>query len=323
VSATHLPLGPGPEFDRIRQVAARLGDRAIGLGDDCAVLPAGEGSVVLSTDTSIEGVHFRRKWLSLEEIGWRAATGALSDLAAAGASCVGLLAAVAAPRTAPAEDLVALMEGVGGAVDAVGGRVLGGDLTAGAEWVVGITVVGRATRPLSRRGARPGDRLWVTGTLGGARAALVVWEAGGVPSAPSRGAYARPQARLEAGAWLAREGARAMVDLSDGLAGDARHLGAASGVAIRIALEHLPVHPGVGEAVRLTGVAAEAFAAQGGEDYELLVALPPEFGDREARGFEAACGLPLTPVGDIEEGEGVSLELHGRPLALHGFDHFA
>jgi thiamine-monophosphate kinase len=293
------------------------------VGDDCAVIPRGEGSLVVSTDTGVAGVHFDRAWLLPEEIGWRVATGALSDLAAAGATCIGLLAAIVFPRSTDAEELVALMEGVGEAAHAVGGRVLGGDLSAGDLLVVGITVLGRAERPMSRAGARPGDGLWVTGMLGGARAALVVWQAGGSPSPAARAAYARPSARLAAGQWLAGAGAHAMLDLSDGLAGDAGHLAAASGVALRIALERLPVHPAVAEAVRLTGVAPEAFAAQGGEDYELLVALPPEFGGGEAAQFEAACGLPLTRIGEVVVGGGVVLELHGQRLALGGYDHFA
>lgn len=323
MTGVHLPRGPGPEFDRIREIAVRLGDAAGTLGDDCAVVPPGEGTLVVSTDMSVEGVHFRREWLTPGEIGWRAATGALSDLAAAGATCVGALSAVACPRTTDAAELVAVMGGVGDAVRATGGQVLGGDLTRAAAWTLCLTVVGRAARPMSRAGARPGDGLWVTGELGGARAALVLWQGGVEPAPATRAAYARPAARLAAGQWLAARGAHAMLDLSDGLAGDAAHLAAASGVGIHVALEHLPIHPGVADAVRRTGVAPEAFAAQGGEDYELLVALPPGFGTAEAEQFAGECLLRLTRIGDVREGSGVALELDGRRLTLTGYDHFA
>ncbi|MDH4131314.1 MAG: AIR synthase related protein, partial [Gemmatimonadota bacterium] len=125
-----LDLGPGAEFDRIRSILRRLGDRAAGVGGDCALIPFGDGLLAVSVDLSIEGTHFRRQWLSLEEIGWRAAAGALSDLAAAGAEAIGILASVGVPRGAPAEDAESLMEGVGAAAASVGGVVLGGDLAA-------------------------------------------------------------------------------------------------------------------------------------------------------------------------------------------------
>lgn len=322
MSQAHRALGPGPEFDRIRGIAARLGAAAASLGDDCAIVPTGEGQLVLSTDMSVEGVHFERDWLSLTEVGWRAAMGALSDLAAAGASCVGALAAVVCPRTSGPADVVSVMGGVGDAVQAAGGQVLGGDLTGGDRWTLCLTVVGRAARPMTRAGALPGDGLWVTGELGGARAAVVLWQAGTKPDAATRARFARPEARLRAGVWLAGHGAHAMLDLSDGLAGDAAHLAAASRVAIRVALERLPIHPGVAEAVRRTGIAPEAFAAEGGEDYELLVALPPDFAEEQARQFTETCGTRLTRIGDVASGTGLVLELHGRPLALAGYDHF-
>ena len=109
------PLGPGPEFDRIRRIARELGARSEELGDDAAVVPDGDGALVVSTDASVEGVHFRTEWLSLEEIGWRAAAAALSDLAAMGARPVGVLAALAVPGEASPEDPAVVMRGVGAA----------------------------------------------------------------------------------------------------------------------------------------------------------------------------------------------------------------
>jgi thiamine-monophosphate kinase len=315
-------LGPGVEFDRIRAIAAALGERARGLGGDCALLPGRSGTLAVSTDVSVEGVHFRLDWLSPEEVGWRAAAAALSDLAAAGAEPAGLLAAVTLPAQAAEADLVALMRGVAGAGGAAGAPVLGGDLSAGAAWTIAVTVLGWAGTPITRAGARPGDRVWVTGALGGARAALEAWRRGDTPDRDARRAFVRPEPRLAAGRWLAAHGARALIDLSDGLGADAAHLAAASGVRVEIALEQVPVAGStVPEAQRL-GVSVQQFAAEGGEDYELLAALPQTFGPDDALAFERATGLALTRIGEVRRGSGVHAALAGRAIALRGYDHF-
>jgi thiamine-monophosphate kinase len=187
---------------------------------------------------------------------------------------------------------------------------------------VTVTAVGRAARPVSRAGARPGESVWVTGALGGARAALEAWRRGETPGEDARRAFARPEPRIAAGRWLASHGARAMLDLSDGLAADAGHLAAASGVRIRLSLETVPVAPAAIAEARRLDIPVQVFAAEGGEDYELLVALPSDFGDAEVREFERACGLALTRVGAVQRGSGVRAELLGRALELHGYDHF-
>ncbi|HKP30919.1 MAG TPA: thiamine-phosphate kinase, partial [Gemmatimonadales bacterium] len=261
---------------------------------------------------SAEGVHFRLDWISLEEAGYRSTASALSDLAAAGASVTGILAAVTAPRAATKEDLARFMSGVGGAGAQVGGLVLGGDLTAADLWSATITVLGRAARPLRRRGARAGDGLWVTGLLGGARAAVQSWLAGGEPRREARAAFAHPSPRIAAGTWLADAGATAMMDLSDGLAGDAGHLAAASGVALEIELARLPVHPSV------PGPDRALFAAAGGEDYELLVTMPGAFS------ADTASGVPLTRIGTVKAGEGIRLLRDDQVIALpSSYNHFA
>jgi thiamine-monophosphate kinase len=316
-------LGRGGEFDRIRAIEARLGDRAGPLGDDCAVIPDEPGTLVTSVDQAMEETHFRRAWLSLEEIGWRAASAALSDLAAAGARCVGLLAAVRAPRSAAPEDGAALMAGMGDAVLAVGGKVLGGDLGASDRWSIVTTVFGRAGRLMSRRGARPGDQLWVTGSLGGARAAMMTWTEGREPDRYTRTAFAHPTPRLKAGQWLAAHDATAMIDLSDGLAGDAGHLAAASGVELIIELERLPLLPEVAPVAEAAGVTPEEFAASGGEDYELLVTLPPMFSLDDAERCLRETGTRLSRIGRVERGGDVILLLEGRPVELLSYDHFA
>src|SRR5213076_686957 len=202
--------------------------------------------------------HFRTDWLALREIGWRATAAALSDLAAEGAEAVGVLVSLGVPgsqqrRAGNASPAVQIMAGVGAAARSVGASVLGGDLVRSPRYLVDVCVLGVAQRPVRRSGARPGDGLWVTGRLGGSGLALAALRAGrggrggrGGRLAPAlRRRFARPVPRIAAGRWLARRGARAMIDISDGLAGDAGHLAAASGVGVAIALERVPCWPGV------------------------------------------------------------------------------
>jgi thiamine-monophosphate kinase len=317
-----IALGPGAEFDRIREIARALGDRARGLGDDCALLPDTTGTLALSTDVSVERVHFRLDWITLEEAGWRSAATAFSDLAAEGAEPVGLLAAITVPAGARDADLTAIAGGIGAAAGTVGAAVLGGDLSRGPVWSVAVTVVGRAERPVTRAGARARDGVWVTGALGAARAAVTSWTRGEAPAPDARRAYAHPEPRIVAGRWLAARGARAMLDLSDGLGADAAHLAAASGVGIRLSLETVPVAAAAIEEARRLNLPVQQFAAEGGDDYELLVALPPEFDESGVRQFESAAAVALTRVGTVERGNGVRAELLGRVLELRGYDHF-
>ncbi len=315
-------LGPGGEFERIRSLARVLGSRARGLGDDCALLDLGGDVLATSVDLSIEQVHFRRDWLSLSEIGWRSAAGAMSDLAAMGATPVGLLAGIAAPAGTESSAIDQCMAGMGALLEQTGGSVLGGDLSTAPAWCISVTVFGIVPRPVLRSGAAPGDSLWVTGALGGSRSALEHFLAGQEVPAGCRERFARPVPRLEAGAWLARHGAHAMIDLSDGIAGDARHLAAASQAAIVIELDRLPLHPCVPGAAASAGEEPAAFAAAGGEDYELLVALGPEFSGHLAGRFTADTGVALTWIGQLGAGEGLTLTLAGQPVTLQGYDHF-
>ena len=315
----HIPLGDGIEFDRIRSFIAELGADAAAIGDDTAHLAAAAGELVVSVDASVEDVHFRRAWLSPEEIGWRATAAALSDIAAAAASPVGVVVALALPQGTPDDELRGLARGIGGAVRSAGCQVLGGDLTGAGALSIVVTAFGRANRPLSRRGATVGDGVWVTGVLGGARAALVDWQAGRNPPTAARMAFARPQSRHRAAAWLAAQGATAMMDISDGLAGDAPHLAAASGVELEIDLARIPIHPSVHAVAERSEEAATAFAAIGGEDYELLVTLPATFGAGTVA--DAATGVTLTRIGAVREGLGTRFLAHGAPVALEGYRH--
>jgi len=310
----HLWLGNGAEFDRIRAIYARLGDAAYGLGDDCALLRADKATIALSIDISVEGVHFKRDWLTLSEIGYRAAVAALSDLAAEGARAAGLLASVGVPPGGPAGEPAEIMGGVGSAAADAGAKVLGGDLTRAPLLIVDVCAIGTAPRPVRRAGAEPGDGLWVTGQLGGVALALQEYRAGRPPAPDLADRFARPRPRLAAGQWLASQGAHAMIDLSDGLSSDAGHVAAASGVALEIALERLPCWGG----------AVPLVAAASGEEYELLVALPPAFGETQARAFAGLVGLSLTRIGVCAKGAGVRFTDRGALVTPPtGYDHFA
>ena len=314
-----LRLGPGGEFDRLRAIFASLGTAGRGLGDDCALIRIGSRTLAISIDLSLEGVHFRTDWLSFREIGWRATAAALSDLAAEGATPLGVLVSVGLPgkgrgrgnsRRDPATEI---MSGVGAATRSVGARVLGGDLVRSSRYLVDVCVLGLAARPVRRSGAHAGDGLWVTGQLGGAALALAAFRAGRRLAPAVRRRFARPAPRIAAGVWLARRGAHAMIDVSDGLASDAGHVAAASGVRIEIELEGMPCWPGV----------TPRAAVRSGEEYELLVALSPRFGERDARAFRRATGLRLTRIGRCVAGRGIGMTDHGRPTTPPaGFDHF-
>jgi thiamine-monophosphate kinase len=292
-----------------------MGAHAVGTGDDCAFVTIGAERLALSCDLSIEGTHFRAGWLSPEELGWRCTAAALSDLAAVAARPLGLLASVAVPAEWPEEHFAELMAGVGAAASSVGAVVWGGDLVRGERVAVDQMVVGRLDgEPVRRSGARVGDELWVTGVLGGPFRAVAAWNAGSEPEESARARFARPVPRIAEALWLKERGARAMIDLSDGLVADAGHLAAASGAGVAIDPDLVPLHGAV-------EVADEALVS--GEEYELLLALPAGTGAPLVEPFHAAFNLPLTRVGVVEQGTGVQLRRRsGSVLLPQTFSHF-
>ena len=319
-----MNLGPGKEFDRVRAIFNRLAEllpENEPLGDDCALLPFGNVSLALSIDASLEGVHFRTDWLDFKEIGFRAAGAALSDLAAEGAIPLGVLVSLGVPPAngTPDDPAVQIMEGVAAMCGNIGAQILGGDMTRSEKYSVDVCVIGRAERPVRRSGAREGDAVWVTGYLGGAGLALEKLRTGERMSKVLRNRYACPEPRIEAGRWLASHGATAMIDLSDGLASDAQHLAAASEVGIEINLEQIPCWEDV-----------DAMAAvASGEEFELLLTMPPAFSDQSASAFRAQTGVELSRIGTCLRGSGgrrggVRLLRDSKPVPLPaGFDHFA
>lgn len=313
------PLGPGAEFDRIRALAARWGARARGLGDDCAFLEAGGERLAVSVDLSVEGVHFTRDWLTPAEIGYRAAAAALSDLAAVAAEPLALLLALGVPAGESEATVTALGDGVADAAADCGAAIVGGDLSRADQLVLDCCVIGRAAAAVRRSGAKPGDALVVTGALGGPLAALLAWRAGREPDPAARERFARPPSRHEAARFLAAHRAHAMIDLSDGFAGDLRHLLAASGVGAAVEVERVPVHPAAAAAAARAGEPPWRLAVRSGEEYELLAAVPAD----AVADLLAHCPAPLALVGTCEAEPGLRATERGAPVPLPGgFDHF-
>jgi thiamine-monophosphate kinase len=323
------PLGPGAEFNLIREfLAARTHfdrqDIRVGPGDDATVV-AGDG-IVISSDLSIEDVHFRREWLEPDEIGYRAAAAALSDLAAMAARPIGVLASLALASEDASSIAGEIMRGVRSAVEALGGELIGGDLTRSPRpLILDIVAVGEAVAPVLRGGAAPGDEIWVTGSLGGAAAALRAWIAGAAPEPDARARFASPTPRVREALWLAeRLLPRAMLDISDGLAGDLGHLMAASGVAIVIDPEAVPVHPAANRSAESPADAIH-LALTGGEDYELCFASRPGAVSGQLREFRETFDTPLSLVGRVEAGSGLYRtgdDGERLPLRIAGFQHF-
>lgn len=324
-------LGRGGEFDLIRRFVdagsdapGPADDVAVGPGDDAAVLT---GGWVVTTDLSVEDVHFRGSWLTDEEIGHRAAAVAISDLAAMAATPVAVLASIVAPQ-GDRVDLEALARGLRSMAESVGATVAGGDLTrSSGPLVVDVVALGRTAWPVQRDGAEPGDDIWVTGRLGASAAAVALWEAGEDPPPALRAAFASPEPRIEAACCLVeREVVDAMIDLSDGLAGDAGHLAAASGVCIVLDEDAIPVAAGLVD--RFGTERARELALYGGEDYELCFVTDPGVVDVEY--FRERYDLEVTRVGSVvapQAGEEPSVRIRSASGATReargGFDHWA
>lgn len=330
----------GPVLDEfeliglIRERLARAGAPAagpqlvLGSGDDAAIA-AHDGVTATSVDALVEGVHFRVPPFTLANVGGKALAAALSDLAAMAALPAEAYVQLGLPERHD-DRALELADGIGALAAAHGVAVAGGDVTRSPVLFVAVTAVGSAASAdelVGRRGGIAGDVVVVTGELGGAAAGLRLLERPELEDrldpAVAAGLRARqlePQPRLAAGRLLAAHGARAMIDLSDGLAGDARHLAVASEVALSIELDRLPVQAGVVEVAAAAGLVAEELSVAGGEDYELLATIAPERAEA-AEAAVAGAGGRLTVIGRVEAGGGVELRRpDGGRLEASGYD---
>jgi thiamine-monophosphate kinase len=288
----------------------------LGPGDDAAVLAAPDGRVVASTDVLVEGVHFRLDWSTAEQVGRKAAAANLADIAAMGAVPTALLVGLACPAETRLELVHALADGLWAEAGTVGVGVVGGDLTAASTLVVAVTALGslEGREPVTRGGARPGDRVALCGRIGWSAAGLAVLHRGFRSPVAVVGAHRVPEPPYPAGPQAARAGATAMIDVSDGLLADLGHVARASGVVIDVRTERLVVPPRLVEVGAALGIEPLHWLLTGGEDHAL------------AATFGAGTPLPdgWTEIGAVTAGEPTVL-VDGRPYTggPAGWDHFA
>ncbi|HEX7671151.1 MAG TPA: thiamine-phosphate kinase [Polyangiaceae bacterium] len=297
----------------------------LGVGDDAAVLRGVRGRPIWTVDVAVEGVHFDRRYLSLFDIGARSFHAAVSDLAAMGARPLAALSGLVVPSALGGSAVREIARGQAEAARDLRCPVVGGNLSRGGELSVTTSALGVADRPLTRAGARVGDEVWLVGDVGLAAAGLRLLSAphgrkGLAPSARKAvdkcvAAFRRPRALVRAGMRLVGR-AHAVIDVSDGLAGDAGHLAEASGVRLVLeeaALRHI-LGPELRQASELLGEDALDLALEGGEDYALVATGPAR---SRLRG--------LRRIGRVEKGRGVVVEGPSGSLrrAGHGFDHFS
>ena len=336
-------LGDLGEFELIRRLvgptrvaadAPAAGQLVLGTGDDAAVIrPRSGHDLVVTTDTFVEGAHFRRDWIGAAQLGARLAEANLSDLAAMAAEPRWALVSLGARREHAVEDLVAIQRGIATALARQGAVIAGGNLTAvsGDEWLT-LTLMGEtfAGKAWTRAGARAGHLIAVTGSPGrsGAMVALARRDAAALSDSRWAGlaaAWRSPRARVELARALGETGwISAAIDVSDGLGSDLARLCEASGAGARLAGEALPRDVELEDAARALGVPLDELRFGASDDYELVLTVDPA--GREACLLIAAqLDIPLTFVGVISSGSGVSLEDsagHARPLVSDGYDHF-
>ena len=309
----------------------------VGIGDDAAVAVPDRGAfVVLTTDAVVEGVHFERRFSTARDIGFKALAVNVSDVAAMGASPRLALLSLILPPSLPSADVDGLIDGLLEMATLSGVTLAGGNITRSpGPVVIDVTVTGavKPRRILTRHGGRPGDQLYVTGSIGAAAAGLAWLRAHGAtgsetPDDPALsecvGRHRRPEPRARVGSLLGRtRAASACMDLSDGLADAVRQIAEASGTGAKIESVRLPIHAGASSWFAAQGQDPVHASLSGGDDYELLFAVSSRTKGRLRHVNAQARGVPLTRIGALTPGRAVVLERDGRPEPMpSGFVHF-
>ena len=320
----------------IRRAVRKAPGVRVGIGDDCAILEPEAGRVLLATtDLLIEDVHFRRRWATPEDIGWKSLAVNVSDVASMGGRPRWALIALACPEGVGLDEGEAFYAGVQALAKEHDVIVVGGDTAASPQgWIVNITLLGDAAgKPIMRSTANVGDVIAVTGTVGRSAAGLALLESASAPAGVAdatrldvTAAHLRPRPRTREGQWLAAAGGvTSMIDLSDGLATDLGHLCEESGLGARVELGRLPVDATVHAVAQALDRDALTWATSGGEDYELLLTCAPEAVERLAEGLAGTTGTRLSAVGEITAAaDGIRyLDASGRAVPVRsGFEHF-
>ncbi|AKG54111.1 thiamine-monophosphate kinase [Dehalogenimonas sp. WBC-2] len=297
-----------------------------GIGDDAAVIKSNVKFQLATTDSLNEGVHFQRKYLDWQALGWKALAVNLSDIAAMGGAPHYALVSLGLPEETQPEDVVRLYQGMLELAEQSGTVIAGGNISRASQLGVHVTVIGRAeskSKVLLRSKARNGDLIAVTGRLGAAAAGLAALDGslkpGEFDTAELTDAFWRPQPRLDVGRLLLKNGIKCAIDISDGLLADLGHVLNASNIGARIEAARIPIHPSV---AAVAGTDALQLALNGGEDYELLFTGKYENIERVIGG--ACC--PVTVIGEICRGKGKLelLDAEGRclPVGASGWQHF-
>ncbi len=325
------------EFGLIRRFAPRFAlaadDPRYGIGDDCAVLPLSTDRVQLvTTDLLLEDRHFVRRWIAPHELGHKALAVNLSYIAAMGGTPTAAFCSLGLPGDIEVAWIDSFFEGVEELAKTTGCPLLGGDTTKARDGlVINFAVLGEAeaNRVKYRSGAQVGDILAVTGYLGDSAGGLRLLQGGHPTSGPAETplltAHHRPQPQLAAGHCLAvRSAVHAMLDVSDGVESDVRHLMDRSRVGACIELTRLPYSPALQAVSNAHQWALETLALTGGEDYVLLCTIQADAFDEVARALAQETGTTLHPIGTITDTDQLVYTRDGQPATLsgHGFDHF-
>jgi len=311
---------PLPEKELIRRIhdwAAKRSGPGLGIGDDCAVLPIPRGhEVLVTTDFSLENVHFKRVWHPPESVGHRCLARGLSDIAAMGGEPLAVFLSLAMPRSVPQSWIDGFLRGLLKLADEFKTTLSGGDTAESPGGVLAdIIVLGSVPKgkAVLRSGACPGDRIYVTGELGASAAAIALLSRGKRPRPSDFGSHFYPRPRVAVGCFLREKGlASAMIDISDGFSTDLGHICEESGVGAKLESEAIPV--------ATAGKAALKFALHGGEDYELLFTSPPR-----TRVPTRIAGVPVRQIGVVTAGAQMFLmDKKGvkKKLRPQGWEHF-
>lgn len=332
----------------------------VGPGDDAAVIELGETArIVVTTDMLVENVHFRLDWSYPEALGFKSVAANLSDIAAMGGEAIGIVISLGIPPMVPVKAVDKMYRGISGALSLFGGSLLGGDTVRSSAIIISISAIGVLVgeRPLLRSGARAGDKVCMTGSVGGSelgfmllkryfelthrsrKAALEAWAErtagyfkGRLPSSLRKTGYAciskhlMPSPRIREARVLSAFGPSAMIDVSDGLSADLMQVARASGVGLVLREKDIPIDTNARAVAQALGTSPHKIALSSGEEYEIVFTIPAAKIRPAARALAKRCGTSIEVIGEITEDKEsvVVIGTRGRKKALveTGFRHF-